>query len=75
LFGILAYYVYLIGYYFVGEAKEMKLWILRRLRTKQTHPVMLDIAVAGAIIVGELVRDRVSREVFEEASLLVEIVQ
>jgi isopentenyldiphosphate isomerase len=53
----------------------MKLWIPRRSRTKQTYAGMLDVTVAGAMVVGEGARECVSREAFEEASLPVEMVQ
>lgn len=74
LFGIVAHCVYLIGYSFVGQEKAMKLWIPRRSRTKQTYAGMLDVTVAGAMVVGESARDCVSREAFEEASLPIEAV-
>jgi hypothetical protein len=61
--------------FFCWKSKEMKLWILRRPRTKQMYPGMLDVTVAGTMIVGELARDCVSWKSFEEASLPVEIVQ
>lgn len=75
LFGIVAHCVYLIGYSFVGKEKELKLWIPRRSKTKQTYAGMLDVTVAGAMVVGEGARDCVSREAFEEASLSMEMVR
>jgi 8-oxo-dGTP pyrophosphatase MutT (NUDIX family) len=75
LFGVVAHCVYLIGYSLAGDKRELKLWIPRRSKTKQTYAGMLDVTVAGAMVVGdEDAWNCVSREAFEEASLSVELV-
>lgn len=75
LFGIVAHCAYLICYTVTGNKNEMRLWISRRSRTKQTYAGMLDVTAAGAVAVGEETRECVSREASEEASLPMEMVQ
>ncbi len=81
LFGVVAYCVYLIVNTYVavdaegeggddkGKKKELRIWIPRRSRSKQTWPGMLDSTVAGAMSLGEDVWQCVVREAEEEASL------
>lgn len=75
LFGVVAHCVYLICYSVPDNGDEIRLWIPRRSRTKQTYASMLDVTVAGAMVVGEDARECVAREACEEASLPLEMVQ
>ena len=59
-----------------NEAKEeIKLWIPRRMRTKQTYGGMLDNTVAGGIATGEDAFEGLVREAAEEASLPADLVR
>jgi 8-oxo-dGTP pyrophosphatase MutT (NUDIX family) len=69
LFGVVTYGVHLTCYTTDKETGEMKLWIPKRARTKQTYPGMLDNTVAGGIAAGEQPFECLVREAMEEASL------
>lgn len=84
LFGVVTYGVHLTAYVRVkktavsadGEKEvqvdgeeELKIWIPRRARSKQTYAGMLDQAVAGGIASGEAPFESLVRECAEEASL------
>ncbi|KAF1956041.1 thiamine pyrophosphokinase-related protein-like protein [Byssothecium circinans] len=67
LFGVVTYGVHLTA--FVRKEGELKFWIPRRARSKQTYGGMLDNTVAGGIATGETAFESLVRECKEEASL------
>lgn len=76
LFGVVTYGVHLTAYTITNSSddsaqseKQMKIWVPRRSKTKQTYPGMLDNTVAGGITAGEAPFESVVREAMEEASL------
>ena len=72
LFGVVTYGVHLTAYVRGRDAEgneELKFWIPRRARSKQTFGGMLDNAVAGGIAAGEAQFECLVREASEEASL------
>ncbi|KAF2645294.1 thiamine pyrophosphokinase-related protein-like protein [Massarina eburnea CBS 473.64] len=73
LFGVVTYGVHMTAY--VRKDGELKIWIPRRARTKQTYGGMLDNAVAGGIATGETALGSLVRECKEEASLPEELVR
>ncbi|KAF2688234.1 thiamine pyrophosphokinase-related protein-like protein [Lentithecium fluviatile CBS 122367] len=73
LLGVVTYGVHLTAY--VVKDGEMKIWIPRRARTKQTYGGMLDNAVAGGIASGESAFECLVRECGEEASLPEDLVR
>lgn len=89
LFGVVTYGVHLTAYTYTtststsmtsstGSApdeKQMKIWVPRRSKTKQTYPGMLDNTVAGGITAGEAPFESVVREAMEEASLPEDVVR
>lgn len=74
LFGVVTYGVHLTAYV-RAEDGEMRIWIPRRARTKQTYGGMLDNAVAGGMATGEVPMECLVRECAEEASLPEEVVR
>ncbi|OCK80196.1 thiamin pyrophosphokinase-related protein-like protein [Lepidopterella palustris CBS 459.81] len=68
LLGIVTYGVHLVAFV-KGKEGEIKIWIPRRARNKQTYGGMLDNAVAGGIASGESPFESLIRECWEEASL------
>ncbi|KAF2200090.1 thiamine pyrophosphokinase-related protein-like protein [Delitschia confertaspora ATCC 74209] len=74
LFGIVSYGIHLTAYVRTKEG-ELKIWIPRRAKTKQTYGGMLDNAVAGGIASGESPFESLVRECAEEASLSGELVR
>ena len=73
LFGINSYGVHLTAY--VNEPEGIKIWVPRRMRSKQTYGGMLDNTVAGGISTGEKAIDSVVREAAEEASFPEEMIR
>ncbi|KAF1964152.1 thiamine pyrophosphokinase-related protein-like protein [Bimuria novae-zelandiae CBS 107.79] len=73
LFGVVTYGVHLTA--FVKKDGELRIWIPRRARTKQTYGGMLDNAVAGGIATGEVAFESLVRECAEEASLPEDLVR
>lgn len=73
LFGVVTYGVHLTAY--VKKEGDMKIWIPRRAKTKQTYGGMLDNAVAGGISSGESAFESLVRECAEEASLAEDFVR
>ncbi|KAL5338639.1 NUDIX hydrolase domain-like protein [Aspergillus crustosus] len=73
LFGIVSYGVHATAY--VEDGEELKLWIPRRSKTKQTYPSMLDNTVAGGMSTGEKPYECLVREAMEEASLPEDVVR
>jgi len=68
LLGIVSYGVHMTAYVRTEDG-EIKIWIPRRAKTKQTYGGMLDNAVAGGISAGESAFESLVRECKEEASL------
>ncbi|CAD7699256.1 unnamed protein product [Ostreobium quekettii] len=66
--GVRAYGVHINGYT-VSEEGEVKMWVARRSKTKQTWPSKLDHIVAGGQPVGISCADNVIKECQEEASI------
>jgi hypothetical protein len=66
-FGTLAYGVHLNGY--VGEGRDMKMWIGRRSRHKPTGPLKLDHIVAGGQPIGLSLTENLIKECAEEAAM------
>ncbi len=67
LFGVRAYGVHVNG--FTGDGADMKLWVAKRSRTKQTAPGKLDHLVAGGQPLGLGLLDNVVKECGEEAGM------
>lgn len=67
LFGVRAYGVHING--FTGDDANLKLWVAKRSRTKQTAPGKLDHLVAGGQPLGIGLMDNVVKECGEEASI------
>lgn len=67
LLGVVTYGVHMMCYERHGT--DLKFWIPRRSRTKQTYPGMLDNTVAGGMATGEQPFECLVRESDEEASL------
>lgn len=72
LFGVVTYGIHMTA--FVRQKnddgeEELKIWVPRRARTKQTYGGMLDNTVAGGIATGEKPFESLVREAAEEASL------
>jgi len=67
LFGVRAYGVHVNG--FIGEGADMKLWVAKRSRTKQTAPGKLDHLVAGGQPLGLGLMENVIKECGEEAGM------
>ena len=74
LLGVVTYGVHLTAYT-KDKQGEVKIWIPRRARTKQTYGGMLDNAVAGGIASGESAFESLVRECAEEASLPEDLVR
>lgn len=74
LLGVVTYGVHLNAYTRTPDG-ELKIWIPRRARTKQTYGGMLDNAVGGGIASGESPFESVIRECAEEASLSEDLVR
>ena len=73
LFGVNTFGVHMTVYTY--EAKELRIWVPRRARTKQTYPGTLDNSVAGGLSIGEKALDCIVREADEEASLPAQLVR
>jgi 8-oxo-dGTP pyrophosphatase MutT (NUDIX family) len=69
LFGILTSGVQLTAYTTDPVTNELKIWVGRRSRKKQTYASMLDSAAAGGLETGMAPLEGVVREAVEEASL------
>jgi hypothetical protein len=67
LFGVRAYGVHING--FTGDGANLKLWVAKRSRTKQTAPGKLDHLVAGGQPLGIGLMDNVVKECGEEAGM------
>lgn len=74
LFGVVTYGVHMTAYCHTPEG-ELRIWVPRRSRNKQTYPSMLDNTVAGGIAVGEQPLECLIRECDEEASLGEDVVR
>ena len=74
LFGIVTYGCHMTAYTRTPEG-QMKIWVPRRAKSKQTYGGMLDNTVAGGIATGEKVFESMIREAQEEASLPEDIVR
>lgn len=74
LLGVVTYGVHLVAYVRTAQG-ELKIWIPRRAREKQTYGGMLDNAVAGGIASGESPFESLVRECQEEASLSEQLVR
>jgi 8-oxo-dGTP pyrophosphatase MutT (NUDIX family) len=67
LFGVRAYGVHLNG--FTGRGSDLKLWVGRRSKTKQTAPGKLDHLVAGGQPLGLSLMENLVKECAEEAGM------
>lgn len=67
LFGVVTFGVHMTAYTKIDG--ELKIWVPRRSKTKQTYPGMLDNTVAGGMATGEDQLESIIREANEEASL------
>ena len=67
LFGVRAYGVHLNG--FTGRGRDLKLWVGKRSKTKQTAPGKLDHLVAGGQPLGLSLMDNLVKESAEEAGM------
>ncbi|KAL1845879.1 hypothetical protein Plec18170_009479 [Paecilomyces lecythidis] len=70
LFGVVTYGVHAVA--FVPpqtESDELKIWVSRRAKTKQTYGGMLDCTAAGGVSSGETSLETLVKECQEEASL------
>lgn len=83
LFGVVTYGVHMTAYTKtvksgsgIGEEEEeMKIWVPRRARSKQTYGGWLDNTVAGGIPTGESALECLVREAEEEASMSADLVR
>ncbi|KAL3445007.1 hypothetical protein BJX65DRAFT_319683 [Aspergillus insuetus] len=75
LFGILTSGVQLTAYTTETLTEEIKIWVARRSRKKQTYAGMLDSAAAGGLETGMVPLEGVVREAVEEASLDEDVVR
>ena len=73
LFGVNTYGVHMTAY--VHTLNEMKIWVPRRARSKQTYGGMLDNTVAGGLSTGEEPFDGLVREANEEACFSEQLVR
>ena len=81
LFGVVTYGSHLTAYVREKDSadadgkEEIKIWVARRSRSKETYGGMLDNTVAGGIASGESPFETIVRECAEEASLAEEVVR
>ncbi|TKA33575.1 hypothetical protein B0A50_00411 [Salinomyces thailandicus] len=85
LFGVVTYGCHMTAYTYAkrpkneaevgGDGEELKLWIPRRAKSKQTYGGMLDNTVAGGIATGEKPFESMVRESAEEAGLPEDLVR
>lgn len=76
LFGVVTYGVHAVAYVPPLEpGQQLKIWIPRRARSKQTFGGMLDSSAAGGIASGDTPFETLVRECEEEASLPSELVR
>jgi len=76
LFGIVTYGVHALAYVLPEvEGEEIKIWVSRRARTKQTYGGMLDSTAAGGMSSGEMPLETLVKECSEEASLPPDLVR
>jgi 8-oxo-dGTP pyrophosphatase MutT (NUDIX family) len=82
LYGVVTYGCHMTAYTMVkaegegeGEKREMKIWVPRRAKSKQTYGGMMDNTVAGGIATGESAFESLVREAQEEASLPEDLVR
>lgn len=68
LFGIVIYGIHMTGFV-KAPTGELKIWVPRRSKTKQTYPGLLDNTVGGGITSGEKPFESILREASEEASV------
>ncbi|CAO1617436.1 unnamed protein product [Sympodiomycopsis kandeliae] len=69
LFGLVTFGVHLTAYTIDEQSKNLSLWTPRRASNKATWPDYLDNSVAGGITSGDLPRESIIRECWEEAGL------
>jgi hypothetical protein len=70
-FGIRSWGVHING--FVRQGGELRMWVARRARGKQTYPGMLDNMVAGGQPIGLGLMENILKECAEEADIPAEI--
>lgn len=77
LMGVVTYGVHINGYVPANKTKDgvLKMWIPRRLATKQTYPGMLDNTVAGGLAYPLGIWENAVKECYEEAGLDKEFVE
>lgn len=68
LFGVKRYGVH-VNAFTLGPDGEMKMWLSRRSKTKQTYPGLLDNLAAGGLAAGVGVKETAVKECEEEASV------
>ncbi|CAI1525420.1 hypothetical protein SEUBUCD646_0J03330 [Saccharomyces eubayanus] len=73
--GITTYGVHINGYVLDPESKEIRFWIPRRSKTKQTWPLMLDNIIAGGLGYPYGIYETVLKESVEEANLQKSIIE
>ena len=71
LFGVRAYGVHLNG--FTGHGPDLKLWVGKRSKSKQTAPGKLDHLVAGGQPLGLTLMENLVKECAEEAAMPAEL--
>ncbi|KNC99157.1 uncharacterized protein SPPG_05414 [Spizellomyces punctatus DAOM BR117] len=67
--GVRSYGCHMNGYQRDPQTGEMKMWIARRSKTKQTYPGMLDNLVGGGLAAGVDPLSNIIKECWEEAGL------
>lgn len=76
LFGVVTYGVHAVGYVSPqGPGQQLKVWVSRRARSKQTFGGMLDSTAAGGIASGESPLETLVHEWKEAASLPPDLVR
>ena len=73
LFGVNTYGVHMTAYTYIRS--QLRIWVSRRARTKQTYANWLDNSAAGGLCVGEKPFECMVREANEEASLPEQLVR
>ncbi|EDO15707.1 hypothetical protein Kpol_1000p19 [Vanderwaltozyma polyspora DSM 70294] len=73
--GIVTYGIHINGYTVEKSTNEIKFWIPRRSKSKQTWPNMLDNIIAGGLAYPYGVHETVLKESMEEANLSKSIVE
>jgi len=73
LFGVVGYGILMTGY--VKHGNDLRIWVPKRSKKKQTFPGMYDVTVGGGLATKENPFECAIREAEEEASLLRKVIE